>query len=1061
MSITIYKASAGSGKTFTLTQKYLELLLERDSDYFRHVLVATFTNKATKELRDRVLRELYNAIKSPGSGMTSGLLEKLGITKEELKKRARNALKAILGDYDFFRVQTIDSFFHEVIHSFVLELSETKSRATAEVEMDVDKPISISLDRVFTNLGSSAKLFRWVERIYEEQADDESQYDVRGATLRVAKQFIFGDLSMGEDDLPEVERYKKSLLNFRDSVRAKAGSQYTAAIQQVEKVVVKYGLDVSISAYSGFLQKILNSTFDDAFGTLLDGKSVVHGTLRKSLLEGKNVSFASSKEKSSLEGKKYIPASDELAEVVLNFLATEDTLRNDAWLLYTVDNIVLKYIDLLPILVRLKKELEDYLEENRVLLISEVNDLVQEVVQEDDIPFMYEKVGARINHYMIDEFQDTSAVQWKNFKPLVDEASATGGSSYIVGDLKQSIYRWRGAQSEIMNSVMRETSHPDDIKTLDTNYRSLRGIVDFNNYFFSNIYDYQSFYDGMFENITESESVYTEDAENSHNVKQKVRGGVHEEGGYVRLEMLQKEKSKEAEDEVLLGTLAPLVKELQEEYGYKRGDIAFLVRKNDEATRIADILITAQKNAVAEGRSEEASLYDFTSSEALEVNNSTVVQLITTLFQFFSHRGDDFYLRQLEIIADDAGAGGQLETLKSFISGGESIYDVALKVIKVIKKIPEEELVYVNSFLDILHSYAARGICTYAQFSLWWEENKHDLKVEMGEEEQDSITIITIHSAKGLEFPVVIMPYASWPISPKSNTSISVLATDDEIYKQSGLPETTLPFILIPEEVNNKHLSSAIKERYEQLRESDYMDSLNLLYVAFTRAKEHLYVYGREQGKNATSKTASSIILHKLGEEIATTYECGTRHRKILHEVAEEKELEPEVMKDILTFSRLPDLSLNEEQLKAMQTKKKDFGITLHRLLATVWTPDDFEKALSSTSQLTSEEKAVWLGRFQSALRDSEVATWFDTDGQTILLEQSIAKEEMKESRPDRVVINHALRQAVVIDYKFGVPQEQYHEQVSQYMHLLKSAGFEQVEGYLWYNLSEIEEVKI
>ncbi|MDO5035356.1 MAG: UvrD-helicase domain-containing protein [Porphyromonas sp.] len=1059
MSLTIYKASAGSGKTYTLTREYLRLLLASDQkDYFRHILVATFTNKATKELRDRILRELHNASTNPGSGMTKDFGEELGISHDELAARARAALEAILNDYSAFRVQTIDSFFLEVVRSFALELSGSGNHVTADVELNPRLPIELSLDRLLLKMSAGEALYKWIEALLKAQAEEEVNFNVHSATSEIAEQFFYGvGRRILETDAQDydllISDYRKHLLEIRGKAYERR-QKHLNAIRQwldaVREVVERYDVDPLSTSYK-FLPSVLTAREEEIMEKIVKEKSLIHGTVRKKIPEGK------------IKFECQAPLVEEAKEALLTCLSdlieAEDShyeaVRDELRIIYTIDKILLRYLDLIPILRDLWVELREYLHEERILLIGEINDLVKQVIGEDDIPFMYERIGSQIHHYLIDEFQDTNQVQWDNLQPLVEEAMGGGDESYLVGDLKQSIYRWRGASSEIMAG---ELSKPGTIeKTLETNYRSLKSVVEFNNDFFSDIYGYSDLYGVKDQDVASHQAVY-ESAEDAHNVRQEVASG-NEEGGYVRIELYKEDRDEK--DSQMREMLESLLIELQDKWSYRPGDIAILVRKGTEATKVANLLTELQHL-----HPEEAGKFDFTSSEALLVTNSPTVRLIVALFFYFSNSGDRLYEQKLSLVAWQQGLSGEtLEALMGYRSSGDSIYDVALKVVQTLGELPDEELLYINSFLDLLYSYSSHGICTHGQFCKWWQEKGLDAKVDMGEEQQNRISILTIHSSKGLEFPVVVMPYTDWEISSSTTSGVELIELDDQRRASNELFDTDLSHLLIPSSTKRENIDSLLSDAYEAIREKDYFDDLNLLYVAFTRASEQLYVYAKEKPDSGIRRYVSSVIQQRLAAPGGSVniYERGKPHTMVgPSKVGALASSGAHVkLTQIAATPQYDGLELTDLQKEEWETDEMALGTTLHALLATTYRRDDFAMALKATSLLSEEEKEQWRSNFELAFADPRVADWFDPDRNLILMEQDIVERGAHQRRPDRLVINRESGEVSIIDYKFGAPQPGYQTQVKGYMKLLHLAGYEKVKGYLWYQMKDIEEVQL
>lgn len=1057
--LNIFKASAGSGKTYTLVHRYLDLLLSDGMEGgYKRILVATFTNKATTELRERIVKELYE-ISLNGRKQEKGAPKKTPQQIDKEKSKAREVLEEILLDYESLRVQTIDSFFQEIVRTFVIELEN--SSANAEVALDRDGAIEMSVDRLLLNQESN--VFNRLGSVLLSRVEEGDSTDVRAAIINLAKEMLYN---------PQADKYPFQALDPEDIDLAAMELKTKAekALTEMEKpfdilqdTLAEYADEaLTLSSY-GFLQALRGKELSELIlRKITDPQKPVYDGRIKVGKDGKLAIFSS---------KNFKVVAEQFPELMNGLDDIEQKLYdlNDVIAQYAGDyqlaKLLKEHLSLLPILSQLQTEIAQYQEEHKVVLIEEINELVKKVINGASTPLIYEKVGGRIDHYMLDEFQDTNRTQWENFRVLLIESLSQMKENFLVGDVKQSIYRWRGTDSSLLNSevesdsILQYFTNDDPLKI---NWRSDENIVRFNNLFFDNIYDFPFHTDlngesnEVYKKIYESNVCQEPNKKNGH--------------GYVRFEQLEAGDEGEPAEEVLTNRIKNLLLDLHKG-GYNPGDIAFVVRTNNEATKIAEML----NNFATEDKANRH-CFAFLSDEALLVSHSSTVKLITALYQHVADPQNSQKKGFFEVACHTFGISDEekIEQLIQIVQTGATLFEITNELLANLE-IPSEEELYINSFLDLLHEFVENEPNTLLQFSYWWKRIGVRQMVTMGNDENDKIQLITLHKAKGLEFPVVIMPYLDWDIS-KLSLNNSLEFCDTEKYLPEGFVQHPLPFYIIPEAPSAPHLNSLIGKKYREIHEANYLDNLNLLYVAFTRPKERLYLYTKEK---PTTKKVTRIVHERLrllkkldpsedsmlkctNTEKVWTYGNEQRGDKKKEESATPEEVATKVE---LHLNKEPRQSILRriESEAAFDSEAIQHGIKMHDVMSRVISWDDFEHAVDPLPK-TEEEKQTLINQFNTALaEDPQLRDWFTPkEGRSILTEQSIYIGEYDQHRrPDRLIIEET--NAIVIDYKFGENTDipQYRAQIKGYLTLLEKMGY-QAKGYLWNweKTPEIVEVK-
>lgn len=1093
-TLTVYSASAGSGKTYSLVKEFLLLLFlnhyaphsdlsgdrkateSKEKPYnfgFQGILGVTFTKKATLELKQRILRELIRLSKvEPGdeiTGISKDVIKELsglvGKTVKELStdlpRLSEHAVKQILEDYSHFNVRTIDSFFQEVLRGLRREITGQSFSGSYQIELNVEEAINLAIDNLKLKMDANtySNISEVVRRLQTESIGTDEQVDPFKEIADIAKHLINGN---------EWEEIKPDLLS------EEAQQLISQNQQDLKRIVNKYESKLSKAVEYGkrlielrpnkLVEKVKRlSSIDELIKAFCSTDPTKR--ISKSLIKEWKVN-----EKTEERTKEI----SKLIGNVLNCFPDDKEVKE-----YLSARLLLDYLDYIPILAEIAKSIEEYEHQNHLLLIPRVNQLLDQIIDGDDTPFVYDRVGVRLHHYVIDEFQDTAKLQWSNFEPLIREARSSKHENFVVGDAKQSIYAFRGAESsnfiKLVDGIKKGSGETDQVINLPTNWRSDERIITFNNEFFADIYNYNGYYTEDYDtDLTRlHKMVYERD-----NVKQEVPD--HKKAsraGYIEVSVLPDNKKDESIPDVKTYLHNHLVDLFA--CGYKPGDIAILSRKNDQCEEVASWL-----TEWAAVEKDLASKYAFVSKGALSLTSSAIVRLLRTLIRALSTASPQSdkllrlmiqsYVQSSKPEGDTERAEQLYDSLMKLSTTGLSVYEFLLRAINLLGELPVEEKLYVNSFIDLAYTYSRRSPdLTIRQFDDWLEQNIKKAKIDMGNGELDRINVLTIHEAKGLEFPVVILPFANWDIYKlnENKRDLRLIRIPDKDYPElSSVVKSGIYLI----DLNDKKrgLASDLAPIYEAEREALYMEQLNLLYVALTRAKSELYVFTKPKPKDGTVIKINDIILDRMAVLDNLKGDLIKEEQQGILVWHSNVEVKPRRQEKELTSTSCGQVTLDSlvsiVDLKDLKVRDKyadertDFGILMHGLLSSVYTADDFApllQNLSNTGRINEEDYKTLLNNFTTAMDDPTYSEWFPSYGEAIIRTESTLYDQGygREQRPDRVVLKRAsdgTLHGVVIDYKLGdlgPVSEAYRRQVRHYVDQLRSSGVDEVTGYLWY----------
>ncbi|MFY0652504.1 MAG: UvrD-helicase domain-containing protein [Cyclobacteriaceae bacterium] len=1037
----IYQSSAGSGKTYTLTREYLKLVLKQP-DYFRSVLAVTFTNRATEEMKTRIVDTLHSLAKGEHNTLTDELMKELGQSQEQIQEKADVVLKNILHNYSSFAVITIDAFFQKVVRSFAREVGV---QGSFEVELNQKKVISEVVDRMMMEIGSNAALTNWLTEFAFYKINDGKSWDTRRDINGLAQE-LFNELLVQEKEsifskmedesfLPSfMEEVATVVASFEQSLSKLADS----AIELLRQLdLLPTDLAYGMTGVGGYLLRLTQDSYSAPSKRALNV-----------LNEG--AWYSKSSNKKELIDTAVDSGLHEMLEEIVTIWDKEGTRY------FTAQQIV-KNIYTFGLLSEVSSQLNQYREENDLLLISDFPIFLNHIIRDSDTPYIYEKIGSRFKHYLIDEFQDTSGLQWQNFKPLVKDAIDAGEFSMVVGDIKQSIYRWRGGNWKLLLEQIKQDIGDDRSINipLNFNWRSKKNVIDFNNDFFKNAPDIiqQSF-------LREA----TEDISEMGNIK-KAYEGVHQElverdgisGGVVDFRFFEKEEYDDVNEAILIRLISEL--EALQDANYDLRDIAILIRNKHEGRLITEALMEHEKSNPNSGYK-----YDIISNESLFLKNSPVVNFLLCAFKVLQNPGEPLYKYELQyawyVYLRGEGLFKEQDKdpiLIKFEDQRENLNQLAL--VDMVEHICslfgladyKSQVAYLLAFQDAVLDFQKKENTGVLGYLDWWEEN-NDRAIQISDD-MDAIRLMTIHKSKGLQFKVVMVPFCNWRLghSPLHENIVWCHAEGQE-------PFSRLPYL--PLRYKKDMNSSLFAKEYWEEKVRAAVDNLNLLYVALTRAEEALYVMAEIDEKKFRSLTRVNELLYSFFmDEQSERYALTDNHFRVGEHTEYsiyEKESHEEFSLDQV-FSQ-PWQLRTELSVKSQRNirnedvlEKINDGIVVHDILSSVRMRADFEKAIKGAEVdygLDEEKMASIKKKLRAFFELPMVNDWF-SDKWDVKNESAIITENGEIRRPDRVMIKDG--EAVVLDFKTGEVNDKNAKQVLEYKQYLSAMGYKKVKAYLLY----------
>jgi ATP-dependent exoDNAse (exonuclease V) beta subunit len=1021
----VCRASAGSGKTFKLVNEYLKLCLQSESKFkFSKILAITFTNKASAEMKERIIEHLRTLSSFPNEKSYSKKLidhycDFTSLSEEVIRIRAIQIRETILHNYTSLSISTIDKFTHKLIRSFARDL---RLSADFDIQLDPNESLSKSTDELISLAGQDEEVTEILENYVEYLVAEGSNWQIEKGIKQFGKQLIDEEASLYIEKLSKLthEEFKK-IFAFLNEFLKKYENKLTHLSEVFFEIIAKNNLEIEFFNYgkTGSIKHfvaIRNKEFDNP--------KLQFGKRDYDFLA--DLTFIKTKyhQQIGIETKNKI----DICFIELNEIFEKERPK------YFFYSLLRKNIYNLSLIKQFSNKLTEIHQNENTLLIGEFNKIISEVVKNDPAPFIYERIGERYQHILIDEFQDTSILQFNNLLPLIENSLANSNKCLIVGDPKQAIYRWRGGDidqfillPEINNTISSSIQHTvrENFKSeeLHFNYRSGMNIVNFNNQFFqlaSSLLDqkYQSIYSSL---------------------KQESKI----EGGYVEFNLFQEDKLNG--DTIMLTNTVDKINECIKD-GFKYSDITILTRNKKEG-----ILLVEKLNELN---------IPVISGESLLLSNSNEVLLIMNVIRNLAHPNDSiakFKIIELNELLNgsnnpevfdsyrhpefrgqydlDAYLKKKKIELKRLDLLNHTSYQLILETIKLF--LPNQQNNYLRFLIEYVYNNWKNKPVDVLELCKWWEENSDKLSIQ-SIEKNDAVQIMTIHASKGLQFPVVIIPFAGWR-TMFGRDWIWVDLNNDEIPLETTIVKS-----------NASHLDSS---NYSSLKQNEKnktdLDDLNLLYVAFTRPETRLYILS----ENTNTMTKKSPFIQQILEQKSdTTWSKGEKMLYISKQFENHSNF-------TINYSQIKNwedrlrLSITKENDKTEQEeiyRSKKSGILLHTIFEKF---SDLNLALEYLEQRSKNDKIIYQDKSNL---EKEIKSTFSNNfikellsNKNTISECSIVDENGKTYRPDKVLLDE--ENVIICDFKTGSIQEKHKLQLDEYAKIFSEMNFKSIKKYLFY----------
>ncbi len=1047
-AFTLYDASAGSGKTFTLVKEYLKILLTSPkNDAYRNILAITFTNKAVGEMKSRIVSSLSEFAKDDPGPKAIELMEAIQqettLNAIDIKIKARQIIKNIIHNYASFDISTIDKFTHKVIRAFAHDLGLP---ITFDVSLETDNLLTEAVDAIIAQAGEDDTLTKLLVDFTMEKTDDDKSWDVTREILDTGKLLLNENnrneiVHFQDKSISEFVEIKKKIQNVVNDLEADC----VVLAEEAISVITAAGIDEK-SFSGGYFPKHLQSIKEGKFNPK-----------NKTYHEAEDIKInKTAKDKDVIDG--VIP---ELLSLLKRIYANQEKIA--------FYGAFLKNITPLSLLNTVSQELSKIQKEQNILSISEFNAIIYKEIQNQPAPFIYERLGEKYKHFFIDEFQDTSEMQWQNLIPLIDNALSSEdlqgerGSLMIVGDPKQSIYRWRGGKAEQFIELSKDHNpfnNPDKkIEHLDRNFRSYSEIIKFNNDFFKMLSE--QFTNPDYKNLYENHS------HQEHNSKM---------GGYINISFLPKIEKIEGDDEetpdktrqYVQATLVAIKKSLSQGFDYK--DIAILTRRRDQGIAMAGYL-TEQGLPILSSETlmiENATEVIFILNVLRYLNNSSNLEAKAYLLQYIGEyvqqqlATHDFIFQGMEnknekefenwLMAFDISLSFQDLRRKSLYEAVESIVSKFINL--------KQNNAYIQYFLDLVLERDIKNQAGITDFLSYWDKNGHKFSIP-SPEGKNAVRILTIHKSKGLEFPVVIFPFAEEDYSRRPK---------DKLWLDSEENISELPRVLIDNSSAVEGFGEGASLVYQQKKQEDLLDNVNVLYVALTRAEEQLYIISSMNlsAKGELPKNNMALFFINYLENFSDfdiqkhEYEIGSPTRISQESSFIEETRKIPFVKEVLDPKNIKIAQRESLMWGTHQQKAIEYGNIVHEILSYVRTASDVGLALAKAiengliveSQQEEVSKTLLL-----ILNHPELVDYF-AEGNNVMNEQTIIRKEGTPVKPDRMVMAKD-NKVYLLDYKTGSHNQKYQQQLESYEQAIEKMGFQVAKKALVYIGEEVNVVNL
>lgn len=1069
----LYKASAGSGKTYTLIKEFLVLCFNNDEKYYKEILAVTFTNKAANEMKAKILNNLKAIIENEknASDMMKDLHHETGLHYEKIREKAKRLFVNIIHNYSDFNISTIDSFVQQVSRSFAKELNLPSQY---KVLLDDDELLDEMLQRIDKRIGDDDMFTEILSEFIEFKLDNEENERIDSPIRSFVKKLL-KENSYRKGECLNVESLDKSqyhdIKNYLNNKIYELESSIRDNVRSLEDVIVKY--HITEDCYDGKSKGLINildkiQRLDDI--KKVEPSSLITQTTRNILLK-----------KEWIHKKAPKDIIDNLRRDNVNLLEMYETLVKDCNSLYFI-NILRDDFYLYVLRGKLMEIVKEYIDDTNKVHISEFNKRISDVLGDCSVPFIYERIGARYKHFFIDEFQDTSVLQWFNFLPLVDNSLSFGNKNLLVGDAKQAIYRFRSGEVEQIIKLPEIHQRPDNEfgkncetsfsqnwnpKQLKTNYRTKENIVKFNNDFF----DYSK--DVLANDLYKS--VYAD------NMRQESIKKDYD--GFVRVEVFKmdsfKEEGKRTANQTLYKnavktSILNQIEELKRK-GYNYKDITILVRRSADGSDIAEFLTKSECKIPV------------VSSDSISLKSSDKVMLIISTLRHFSDENNDvfklsmkyyrelcdnpdIYVRDLLEVIDNLSVNDVYDVKSNTLS----IYDLCARIAKLYGFDMLEDI-FLQYFMNVVNDWQNSEHGGLNEFLDYWERKSDSFYVKTSSD-IDAVQIMTIHKSKGLEFKIVMYPYAFTQLPDKFKGEEMWLSCRNDFNAIRDIPH--IDNFIIP--VNKKLNNTIFEKYYIEEKEKASFDDFNIMYVAMTRPKDMLFVYTNDSKSKDNNynllhdylendKDKYSMISGNNDDDVSYVYEVGEIcNNQDEEDVADENIIELNENHKVATVNWDDVVKVETEPVMLSTSERlyqpQEWGVLVHEILSKIKTKDDAQYVIQPyiyNGCIDERQTELLLRQFEEITSHEKIKDAY-SDECIVRSEMEILTSEGQIIRPDRYA--ELSDKVILIDYKTGKKDDDYHKQLKTYISSLPKMNVnKKVEAYLVYlgeDKIEIDTVK-
>ncbi len=1019
-------------------------------------------------MKDRILNYLDAFANGRKSELSEELQRELAMDPQTFRLHSQSAQSYLLHQYDQFGISTIDAFFQKVIRSFTREAGLV---GDYRLEVDQEAVLEEVIDNLIDELGANKELTEWVVEFAKENLENERSWDVRQSLVEFSKEIFKEEFKGIEDAVSEITSSKDFFKNLRLRLWS-LKNDYLQEISTLAREVLSIidSKDWKAEDFSYGKNSGLSSFFKTfAFEKNLGSCKPPSDRMRNYFSHPGNWP-----NKKSPHARDIIhTATEKLVPLLLKILNIFDM----KFKLTLSAEVALKNMYVFGLITDISRKLKEYKDENNIMLLADAPKFLNGVIRDSDTPFIYEKVGSFYRNYLIDEFQDTSGLQWQNFQPLIVNSLDQGYESLVVGDVKQAIYRWRGGDLTLLQEKIIDLIGDERVERheLEKNFRSSTQIVNFNNALFKTASTLLTAETGMPSSLLAYQDVAQKTTK------------VHE--GFVEIKFISEQKESPSGEEsvgnqswkeIALSQL-PLTLENLQENGAQLKDIAILVRKNDEGQKIASYLLQYKNSPMAKTNCG----YDVVSNESLRIDGAASVNLILGAMRYLLNADDSIARAQLGYEFSRLHEPHR-ELSDVFTVTNQNIFENNLppdftRQKPALKKLPLielteslisifglgtilGELVYLQAFQDLVLEFSNRERNDLSAFLEWWEANRNKKSIQISGE-VNAVQILTVHKAKGLQFKYVIIPFCSWSLDHENWQAPNLWVTSDQgPFKHAGY---------LPVKYSKILEDTFFSDFYTEEKSKTCLDSLNLLYVAFTRAESGLIVNAPCIDIRGSKGTIAGLLYNSIRQneglnlnwnEENQIWTAGTRFPFASEE--NKHTISPVQLREYLSSSWTNKLVIRQsgaayfQDYLDEQRQKINHGIYMHAVLSRMHYADEIETVLDEILHeglITESEKLPLEIQLTDLLKNPQICAWFERDWE-VRTEVPILLPGGEENRIDRLLVKG--RKAIVVDFKTGERKKSDEKQVLQYIEVLRQMNFPDVKGYLLY-LRDIEIVEL